>query len=44
MFGAIELAAIGPDGCIVNTSRGPLIDEKALLAALRDGTIRGAGL
>jgi lactate dehydrogenase-like 2-hydroxyacid dehydrogenase len=29
---------------IVNTSRGPIIDEKALAAALKEGTIWGAGL
>ena len=29
---------------LVNTSRGPVIDEKALFEALRDGVIRGAAL
>ncbi len=29
---------------LVNTSRGPVIDEKALVEALKNGTIRGAGL
>jgi glyoxylate reductase len=30
--------------CLINTSRGPVIDETALVEALRDGTIAGAGL
>ena len=29
---------------LVNTSRGPIVDEPALIRALRDGTIAGAGL
>ena len=38
------LAALGKDGIIVNIARGTVIDEAALIAALRDGTIAGAGL
>lgn len=39
-----SLAAMRPDAIILNTARGGLIDQDALFAALRDGTIRGAGL
>jgi phosphoglycerate dehydrogenase-like enzyme len=44
LLGARELALIGPDGYLVNTSRGPIVDEAALVAALRSGRIAGAGL
>jgi len=33
-----------PTAFLINTSRGPVIDEMALISALKDGTIRGAGL
>ena len=38
------LAKMKPTACIINTSRGALIDEPALIEALRAGTIAGAGL
>jgi glyoxylate reductase len=38
------LAALGANGHVVNISRGSVIDEAALIAALRDGVINGAGL
>ncbi|MHA6327167.1 2-hydroxyacid dehydrogenase [Roseivivax sp. CAU 1753] len=41
---AERIALIGPDGFLVNTARGDVVDEPALIAALRSGQIRGAGL
>lgn len=38
------LDALGPHGFVVNVSRGPVIDEKELVSALREGRIAGAGL
>ena len=39
-----ELALMKNSGCLINTSRGPVVDEKALVQALRSGVIRAAGL
>jgi len=44
LLGARELDLIGSDGYLVNTSRGPIVDEAALVEALRSGRIAGAGL
>ena len=43
--GAVDAAvlhALGPAGFLVNIARGEVVDEDALITALRDGTIRGA--
>lgn len=44
IVGANELRLLGPEGLLVNTARGPLVDEAALIRALEEGWIRGAAL
>ena len=44
LVGAAELEMMKSTAYIVNTSRGPIIDNDALIAALKDGQIGGAGL
>lgn len=44
LVNAAVLEALGPDGFIVNVARGSVIDETALVAALKAGRIAGAGL
>ena len=44
LIGKEELALVKPSAIIVNTSRGPLIDEAALAEALDEGRIFAAGL
>jgi phosphoglycerate dehydrogenase-like enzyme len=44
LVGARELALMRPDALLINTSRGPIVDEPTLLRALESGAIAGAGL
>jgi phosphoglycerate dehydrogenase-like enzyme len=44
LLGARELSRMKRTAYLINTSRGPIVDEAALVAALRAGTIAGAGL
>jgi glyoxylate reductase len=44
LIGAAELARMKPTAVLINTARGPVVDEDALVDALESGTIYGAGL
>jgi phosphoglycerate dehydrogenase-like enzyme len=44
LVGAPELTLMKPTAYLINTSRGPIVDTTALVAALRSGKIAGAGL
>lgn len=44
LIGQRELALMKPSAFLINIARGPVVDEPALVEALRNGTIRGAGL
>jgi D-3-phosphoglycerate dehydrogenase len=44
LVGTDELALMKPTAFLINTSRGPVVDESALIAALREGRIAGAAL
>ncbi|MCG9784815.1 D-2-hydroxyacid dehydrogenase [Vibrio brasiliensis] len=44
LIGRQELAAMKPTSIVINTGRGGLVDEEALIDALKEGVIRGAGV
>lgn len=44
LIGAAELDLIGPAGYLINTARGSVVDEAALVTALQAGRVAGAGL
>src|SRR5690606_22936300 len=44
IIGAADLALMQPDAILINTARGPLVDQDALINALRNNTIRAAGI
>jgi len=44
LIGEKAFSQMKSSAILINTARGPLVDEKALIKALKDGEIRGAGL
>jgi phosphoglycerate dehydrogenase-like enzyme len=44
LVGARELGLMKPDAYLINTSRGPIVDEAALVEALKAGRLAGAGI
>ncbi|MGE0687189.1 MAG: 2-hydroxyacid dehydrogenase, partial [Dehalococcoidia bacterium] len=44
MIGAAQLAKMKPSSILINTCRGDVVDEAALIEALQNKTIRAAGL
>jgi glyoxylate reductase len=44
LIGEEELRAMKPTACLINVSRGPVVDEKALVRALNEGWVGGAAL
>ena len=44
LIGAGDLARMKPTAYLINTARGPIVDEDALVAAVQSGAIAGAGL
>jgi D-3-phosphoglycerate dehydrogenase / 2-oxoglutarate reductase len=44
LIGAAELAQMKPSACLLNLSRGPVVDQAALTDALRAGVVQGAAL
>jgi gluconate 2-dehydrogenase len=44
LIGAAQLAKMKPGTILVNSTRGGVVDDQALITALRNGTIRAAGL